>query len=345
VDIEPGDGFCYQGDCRSFPQLRRWVDEPGSNPTDTEPRHEDEIYRSITAAELDLLFDKEQDLCKIDRTQSRQSHHDVNKNRQITEERAQELAERRPMSYSVRSNLIRDEREEQKRLDDEGRDRELELATANYYEAQQQREEAAEARFLWLTKAAAEGDSFIFFPHASRLEEERYLNYEHRRREAAEEEKKQPRLSYHERLRRIEAAAAEIERARSPSNQILSLEEEPRLPYQERKRRAIQAAAIERLGSLVRRAITSQIETEEEEKQPRVSYQEYLKQILESAQETADQFNMDDYQRRLKKVLEAAQEEAAEVELPDEALFEERLSQAEAEERRLRRARAHFPVM
>lgn len=54
---------------------------------------------------------------------------------------------------------------------------------------------------------------------------------------------------------------------------------------------------------------------------------------------------MDDYQRRLKKVLEAAQEEAAEVELPDEALFEERLSQAEAEERRLRRARAHFPVM
>ena len=134
MDIEPGDGFCYQGDCRSFPQLRRWVDEPGSNPTDTEPRHEDEIYRSITAPELDLLFDKEQDLCKIDRTQSRQSHHDVNKNRQITEERAQELAQNRPESYSRREEQRKLEREEQKRLDDEGRDRELELATAYYYD-------------------------------------------------------------------------------------------------------------------------------------------------------------------------------------------------------------------
>ncbi len=100
MDIEPGDGFCYQSNCRSFPQLRRWVDEAGSDPTDTEARHEDEQRLSITAAELDLLFDKEQDLCKIDRTQSRQSHHDVNKNRQITEERAQELAQNRPESYS-----------------------------------------------------------------------------------------------------------------------------------------------------------------------------------------------------------------------------------------------------
>lgn len=130
-DIEPGDGFCYQSNCRSFPQLRRWVDEAGSDPTDTEARHEDEQRLSITAAELDLLFDKEQDLCKIDRTQSRQSHHDVNKNRQITEERAQELAQNRPESYSRREEQRKLEREEQKRLDDEGRFKKVVLARAD----------------------------------------------------------------------------------------------------------------------------------------------------------------------------------------------------------------------
>jgi len=144
LDIKPGDGFCYQGDCRSFPELRRWVDEPamhdttigggGSIPTDNEPRHEDESHRPITATELDVLFDEEKggDLCEEKHNAPR---------RAFREGIAQNLAKNRPVPYSVRSNLIRDEQEEQKRLDDEGRDPVLELAAAHYYEQQQQREE------------------------------------------------------------------------------------------------------------------------------------------------------------------------------------------------------------